>query len=153
MANHSKAMTHHGHIGAALKAGNAQQAMHHVGHLMLALRAVPSADSAPSNTPGSTNNMAPGPMDDADGDEMNGATGLAGTAPAIAKARGPMSLPSLKRPAKKSTGAKHPAGLSHAKRCGGVSVPAAAKAPAAPMPSSPSAPGFNRSRFAAFGKK
>lgn len=146
MANLSKAMTHHGHIGAALKAGNAQQAMHHVGHLMLALRA------APSDTPGSTDNMAPGPMDDADGDEMGGAS-ISGTAPAVAKARGPMSLPSLKRPAKKSTGAKHPAGLSHAKRSGGVSVPAAAKAPTVPMPSTPSAPGFNRSRFASFGKK
>lgn len=39
----AKALTHHGHVGAALKAGNASKAMHHIGHMMLAVRNASSA--------------------------------------------------------------------------------------------------------------
>lgn len=32
------ALTHHGHAGKALKAGDAKTAMHHIGHMMMALK-------------------------------------------------------------------------------------------------------------------
>ena len=38
MPHFKKAHRHHGHVGRALKAGNANLAMHHVGHMMAALR-------------------------------------------------------------------------------------------------------------------
>lgn len=34
----AKALTHHGHVGKALKVGDAKKAMHHIGHMMLAIR-------------------------------------------------------------------------------------------------------------------
>lgn len=38
MADHKKALTHHGHAGKALRAGDAKAAAHHLGHAMSALR-------------------------------------------------------------------------------------------------------------------
>lgn len=46
-----KALTHHAHVGTALKAGNAKQAMHHIGHMMLALKNGMKAGMKPQTAP------------------------------------------------------------------------------------------------------
>ena len=46
MANHPKALHHHGKAGKALKAGDSKLAAHHLGHAMSALRSNATADEA-----------------------------------------------------------------------------------------------------------
>lgn len=77
----SKALTHHGAAGAALKAGNAQQAMHHLGHMMLAIRSA-------SKPTGATSGMVNPAM--SDGSPMGGPSASDGTDDSQTTNQGPV---------------------------------------------------------------
>jgi hypothetical protein len=52
MADHSKAMTHHGLAGKALAKGNHKLAAHHLGHAMRSLRGGDTSKLAAAGSPG-----------------------------------------------------------------------------------------------------
>lgn len=89
------AMTHHGHLGAALKSGDASAAMKHVGHILRAVRsnqsAPNSANTAVKAPPAAAPSMGEPPSSDGTDEWDDDATTVTSSA-------GPTPSPTAKKP-------------------------------------------------------
>lgn len=121
--------THHAAAGAAFKAGDHSKAMHHIGHMMLATRSAMKGSVAGQAAGATTDTMPP----TADESVMDGDEGVSTPAPVPAK--------------------QHYFGQYGPKATPKAAPHVAPKASPMTATNHTASGGFNKSRFAAMGKK